>query len=154
MLKILGQTSVICIVTLVSGIIVNLVSPRAIPWFQDWDRYLEQQALEHGIFPVAAENVPRLMEEGVIILDARRREEYDKARLPGSLNMPYEQRDTVFGDYVSWLTTDLPLLIYCSGGACDEALRLAVFFRELGFEHVHILVEGLTGWRGKGFPLE
>jgi len=137
-----------------AAVLFNMLSPKGIPWFEDWDRYIERQARARGIVPLEAGRVPALIEAGVIVLDARSRAEYAQSRLPGALSLPYTQRDTAFGHYSDWLTTDLPLLIYCSGGACDEALRLAIFFRDLGYPHVYLLSEGLTGWKKQGMPVE
>lgn len=148
------QTAMILAVALAAAVLFNVCSPKGIPWVKDWDRHIGQQAHAHGINPLDAGGVPALIETGVIVLDARNREEYAKGRLPGALSLPYTQRDTAFGDFSDWLTPDLPLLIYCAGGTCDEALRLAIFFRNLGYEKVHILSEGFSGWRRQGLPVE
>lgn len=144
------------VVGVLSGVLVNALRPTgSIAWVQDWGRYVEARALKEGIPLISAEEARRQADTGAaMLLDARPDAEYDAGYLPGALSLPYQRVDEVFPDVQLFLFPDQPLVTYCSGPSCDEALLLALFLREQGYTNVSLFAGGYEGWLAAGYAVE
>jgi rhodanese-related sulfurtransferase len=47
-----------------------------------------------------------------------------------------------------------PLIFYCSGPGCGAAHYAARRAVNLGFQHVHVMTDGIAGWTSQGLPVE
>lgn len=126
----------------------NAVSPRRIPWFKDWSGYIEQQALKYRIPLAGAHDVRRMVESGShIVLDARPESDYLEGQIPGAVSVPYDEVMRRWDELSAWLTPGIPVLTYCSGPDCDDALLLARFLKERGRTNVVLFAEGYKAWK-------
>jgi glyoxylase-like metal-dependent hydrolase (beta-lactamase superfamily II)/rhodanese-related sulfurtransferase len=101
--------------------------------------------------PLAVEVVARRLEAGSWVIDARAREAFAAAHVPGSLNI---ELDAMFGTYVGWLTpfdSRLVLVLPEPGsGALGEAVTQLI---RIGYERVEGYLEGgLDAWQSSGRP--
>ena len=73
-------------------------------------------------------DVPRareIVQSGeVLVCDARRGEDFDAGHLPGAVSFPFESREEAFNELAALFTPDQPVMVYCSGRDCDDALLL------------------------------
>jgi glyoxylase-like metal-dependent hydrolase (beta-lactamase superfamily II) len=99
---------------------------------------------------IAAPELKRLLDEGVIALDVRPGDQFASGHVPGSISIPLS------GQFASWAGTILglgsqPVLIADSVEQLTEArLRLA----RVGIEDVRgYLPEGVAGWKQAGLAL-
>ena len=88
--------------------------------------------------------------ESVLWVDARLKEEYEEAHIPGALLLNAEDWETLFGDFIMSWNPDVPVVVYCKSQACmrshDAAKRLR---EELGAENVFVLKDGWNAWLEK-----
>ena len=90
-------------------------------------------------------------------LDARRSEDYLAGHLPGSWSVPVWEADvadriTEFEARVRPAPRD-PIVIYCSGGDCEDSRLLARKLVELGYRHLLIYRDGFPDWAAQRRPV-
>lgn len=90
-------------------------------------------------------------------LDARRSEDYLAGHLPGSWSVPVWEADvadriTEFEARVRPAPRD-PIVIYCSGGDCEDSRLLARKLVELGYRHLLIYRDGFPDWVAQRRPV-
>ncbi|MCB1614143.1 MAG: rhodanese-like domain-containing protein [Xanthomonadales bacterium] len=105
--------------------------------------------LGYELLSPAALNTLRT-DPGVVILDANARHSWLLARVPGARHL-----DTLeFGSEQLPADRNTTLVFYCSNFFCSKAPRAARRARAMGFERVHVLTSGISGWIGAGLPVE
>jgi rhodanese-related sulfurtransferase len=52
------------------------------------------------------------------------------------------------------LPTNLTIITYCDGEACPLSKDLAMVLMDLGFDHVRVLVNGLSVWTKHNYPIK
>ena len=88
--------------------------------------------------------------DGYVIVETRAPAAFEKARIPGAVNLPY--RDLT-PETTAHLDRDLVYVCYCESTACNAATKGALKLAELGFR-VKRLSGGITGWIAAGYPVE
>ena len=145
----------ILIFALFLGTLAQLVGPAPVPWFEDHSESPIAQAHPAGIALVSLEQAQDMVFAGeVLVLDARSPGDFDSGHLPGAVSFPNATRSDAFYELAALLQPEQPLLVYCSGITCDDALQLALFLREQGSQKIHLFVEGFPAWRDAGLPIE
>jgi rhodanese-related sulfurtransferase len=89
-----------------------------------------------------------------VIIDARDREDYERGRIPGAINLPFETAATDPALLESIETGGRPLIIYCGEEQCEVSLELAWLMLEAGHRQVTYFEKGYQGWRDSGYPVE
>jgi rhodanese-related sulfurtransferase len=85
--------------------------------------------------------------EPLIVIDVRRPEDYQKAHIPGAINIPREKwKDAV-------LSKDTTHIIYCYTQTCHLAAAAALTFAKKGCPVVE-LEGGFDNWKACGFAVE
>ena len=132
----------------------NVLMDQPLSWWSAGPEHAEAQAVRAGVQPLGPAAAQAMMEEqDALVLDARPRQAFDRARLPGALSLPAEAFDDVFPALQPFLRPARPVLVYCSDETCDEAFRAARRLRVQGAERVYVLAGGLRAWRREGRPL-
>lgn len=90
----------------------------------------------------------------VVFVDARRKEDYDLGHITGALSLFVEDVDVLYESVMGTLPKDRTVVTYCSDAQCDTAIRLADALVARGHTRVFILLEGIPGWKGAGYPTE
>jgi rhodanese-related sulfurtransferase len=109
------------------------------------ERATLDEALEHGLRPLALDEVLGMGDEGAQILDVRDAAEYGKGHLAGSLNIG------LGGQYATWAGTVLdvarPIVIIAEPGREQEA---AMRLGRIGFDRVNgYLKDGMGSLAGR-----
>jgi len=103
--------------------------------------------------PLRPDEVERRIAGGAWIVDARWRESFAKAHVPGSVNV---ELDPSFGTYVGWIVPwDTPLVLVLpeaeERGGLEECVTQ---LRRIGCDRVDgYLAGGLDAWRSSGRPV-
>jgi len=87
-----------------------------------------------------------------VFVDARRKEDYDIEHIAEALSLFVEDVDVLYESVMGTLPKDRTVVTYCSDAQCDTAIKLADALVARGHTRVFILLEGIPGWKGAGYP--
>lgn len=152
----MGQSCVLVVLcALLLGTVAQFFGPRRIPWVEDHSRRVELRALQAGLEIVDVPRALGIVRSGeFLVCDARLVEEFDRGHLPGAVSFPFESHGEAFNELAALFSPEQPVMVYCSGRACDDALLLGNFLRAQGSGRVVLFLEGIAGWQAAGHPLE
>ena len=85
-----------------------------------------------------------------VVLDARSREHYRDAHVPGAISLPWGAISPIT---TRKLPRDRVLVTYCWGPGCNGSTKAALRLAELGFE-VREMIGGIEYWRREGYAVE
>jgi len=93
----------------------------------------------------------------VPFLDARRSAEYSAGHIEGAWSLPVweadlEARITEF-EALAGPVSATPLVLYCSGGDCEDSHLLAQKLSPLGYRNLLIYRAGYPDWVRQGHPI-
>jgi phage shock protein E len=104
------------------------------------------------VLQLSSEELKKLIDNNsnFLLLDVRSPEEYERGRIKGSVNIPYE----LVGEKLSLLVPDkkTKIVVYCLSGS--RSIVAALKLLGLGYVDVWDLTGGLLTWRAKGYPTE
>src|SRR6266542_5512450 len=104
---------------------------------------------------IAPADVQRLYQGKALFLDARRSSVYAEGHIAGARSFPVWESDIgerVKGLYEEGLDQKAPVVVYCSGGACEDSHMLAEKLYMIGFDNVLIYKDGFPDWQKRAFP--
>jgi rhodanese-related sulfurtransferase len=92
----------------------------------------------------------RMQHETMTVIDVNARQSWLSARVPGALNLePLSFEAGALPDDKS-----AALVFYCSNYLCRKAPNAALRAKKMGYERVHVMSAGITGWAGASLPTE
>lgn len=97
-----------------------------------------------------------LWKNGALFLDARRTSVYAEGHIPGARPMSVWEADVdekVKAMSEEGLDPEMPVVIYCSGGECEDSHMLAQKLWGMFFNNLLVYYEGYPGWAGAGKPV-
>jgi rhodanese-related sulfurtransferase len=117
----------------------------------DLDKVLKRYNRGHIPYISVTEARMLQLQEKIILLDAREKEEYEVSHLPSALFIGYKEFS---GKDVSDLVSDKnqSIVVYCSIGIRSE--KIAEKLKKMGYQNVHNLYGGIFEWSNKELPLE
>ncbi len=131
---------------LVSGLLQRRLSPPALV-SADPAAALRAEIENEGFRWVARPELDKLLQAGQhLLLDARDLRDYAAGHLPGAQSLPLRDFEATFPELLPVIASGMPMLLYCSGPRCDDALHLARRLRETGFADATIYVGGWEDW--------
>lgn len=91
---------------------------------------------------------------GALFLDARRTKDYAQGHVAGARSFPVWESE-VLKERVEALVAEgrdgsLPVVLYCSGGDCEDSHMLAQTLFGAGFENLLVYRDGFPDWVGRG----
>ena len=105
------------------------------------------QAEAKGIATVSTEQMREMVSLGShLILDAREQAAYDAGHIPTAMSVSVKNFEESFPMIAPMLDADTPMVVYCTGPFCDDALRLIERMRDAGFQNAVLYLEGMEGW--------
>jgi rhodanese-related sulfurtransferase len=150
-----AQVAIILFTSAVCAIASQYLLPNRIPWRGDWDHYVESKTRDAGVvIAPLAEAKAIVDEQSRVILDARPVGDYEAGHLPGAFSLPESQIDLYFGPLMPLLAFDAPVMTYCTGKDCDEALLLTQKLAERKVTNVVMFLGGMEEWKASGYPIE
>ena len=108
-------------------------------------RPVEAGTLDRGYTRISQEEARKMMEleDGHVILDVRRQDEYDAGHIPGAILIPNESIGTERPEELPDL--DQIILIYCRSG--NRSKQAAKKLADLGYTNVYEF-GGINEWTG------
>ncbi len=106
---------------------------------------------------IPGEIAHRLHGAGAFFIDARRSAAYAEGHISGAASIPVWEHDA--DDRVAALMAqgkrpDEVIVVYCSGGACEDAAMLAGKLSQAGFYNVYLYKDGFPAWQSRGWPVQ
>jgi rhodanese-related sulfurtransferase len=102
---------------------------------------------------IGADAVEQLHRQGVLFLDARRSSVYKDGHIPGARSFPVWESDIdtrVKALFEEGRDQRAPIVIYCSGGDCEDSHMLAEKLYFVGFDNALIYKDGFPDWQKRG----
>ncbi|NOZ03938.1 MAG: hypothetical protein GXO92_04930 [FCB group bacterium] len=152
------QAFAIVIVSVVIGIGVNAVRTDSIPLLAQELEAVESldQITNQGPIPqirsVGLEQAKSLFDQGILFVDAREVEEFDKGHIKGAY--PYTNFMELTFKLDSLQGKDAPLITYCDGSDCGSSEDLAYDLQSAGFTNIFVFYGGWSEWVEAGYPVE
>jgi len=98
---------------------------------------------------ISAQDLIRLMNQGALVLDIRKPEEFAAGHVNGAKHLPSDQILTASENFKRF--KDKPVVVYCeSGSLASSAVRQ---LQEQGFTKAYTLRGGFAGWRAENLPV-
>ena len=94
--------------------------------------------------------------KNVLFLDARRSSVYRDGHIAGA--RPYsvweaDVDDKVKALFAEGLDQSAPIVVYCSGGECEDSHMLAEKLYRVGFDNVLVYKDGFPDWQKRGLAV-
>lgn len=86
---------------------------------------------------------------GFVLLDVRGPALFERAHVPGALNLP---RGKMTARRIAEWPADTLFVVYCAGPHCNGTDKAALRLAELGVR-VKVMIGGMTGWVDEGFAV-
>ena len=105
---------------------------------------------------VSPDDVLLLFGRKALFLDARRSSVYAEGHIAGARSMPVWESDVdarVKALFEEGLDQQAPIVIYCSGGNCEDSHMLAEKLYMVGFDNLLIYKDGFPDWEKRGQPI-
>jgi rhodanese-related sulfurtransferase len=98
---------------------------------------------------ISAQDLIRLMNQGALVLDIRKPDEFAAGHVNGAKHLPSDQILTAGENFKRF--KDKPVVVYCdSGSLAASAVRQ---LQEQGFTKAFTLRGGFAGWRAENLPV-
>jgi rhodanese-related sulfurtransferase len=115
--------------------------------------------LDKPYIEIHGDDVASLHAKGVLFLDARRTSVYEQGHISGA--RPFSVWESDIDEKVNKLYAersdpkdqDLPIVIYCSGGDCEDSHMLAQKLWGIGFNNAYVYKDGFPDWQKRGEPI-
>jgi rhodanese-related sulfurtransferase len=103
---------------------------------------------------LSSEQVYQLFLEGrAVFLDTRYKEEYDRAHIKHSINIPYNlSMDEIF-KLVKNFSQDQIFVVYCANPSCYSSRRMAGFLLSQDYNNAFIYLDGFNDWKLQNYPV-
>lgn len=104
---------------------------------------------------ISGDDASQLFARSTVFFDARRSSVYRDGHIAGARSFPVWEAD--IDDRVRALVGEgldpsTPLVVYCSGGDCEDSHMLAQKLYLAGFDDVLVYKDGFPDWEKRGLP--
>jgi len=152
MKKILAESALIIIVSILLGCMVNIIRPHGIPFVGDW-RNISAKDSENGYISVDTAHSLWSNRQATFV-DARSDSDFAQGRIPGALNIPRGNENMYFPILRGTTGFDATIVVYCSSETCDDSIVVAEYLKRQGYTSINLYKGGIVKWIEKGYPLE
>ena len=108
---------------------------------------------------ISGDDAVALHGAGSLFLDARRTSIYEEGHIPGSRSFSVWEADVddkvtaLFEERSDPAEQNKPIVIYCSGGACEDSHMLSQKLWGLQFNNIYVYKDGFPDWQKRGMPV-
>jgi rhodanese-related sulfurtransferase len=124
----------------------------------------ETPAALTGVKNVSAEEVKKLIDSGVPVIDTRVAAEYAEKTIKGAISVPYKERsakDAAFDPSQDQFDLSklpgnkgAPLVFFCNAGECWKSYKASVVAQKAGYTKINWFRGGFPEWSSKGLPTQ
>lgn len=117
-----------------------------------------------GVKTVSADEVKKLLDGGVPVIDTRVAAEYAEKTIKGAKSVPYKEKSAKAPDFdpsadqfdLSKLPADkaAPLVFFCNAGECWKSYKASVVAAKAGYSKINWFRGGIPEWSAKGLPTQ
>jgi rhodanese-related sulfurtransferase len=117
-----------------------------------------------GVTVVGADQVKKLLDSGVPVIDTRVANEYAEKTIKGAKSVPYKEKSSKAVDFdaaqdsfdLGKLPADKksPVVFFCNAGECWKSYKASVVASKAGWSSVHWFRGGMPEWTSKGLPTQ
>ncbi len=117
-----------------------------------------------GVKIVTADEVERLMLQGVPVIDTRVANEFAEEHVKGAKSVPYKEKSAKAVDFdpkldsfdIAKLPGDkaAPVVLYCNAGECWKSYKASVVASRAGYTDIRWFRGGMPEWKSKKLPTE
>jgi len=133
--------------------LVQLANKGELPAFLEKWRQQQQHVRFKEVKTVELAQAFQIWEKGgALFLDARKPEEYQEQHIPGAVNLPPEKVEELTDATLGGIAKDRGIIVYCSQGNCDLAMKVAAKLQQLGYTQVKAFLGGFRAWDEAGHP--
>jgi rhodanese-related sulfurtransferase len=114
---------------------------------------------DQAYIEIHGDDVEALHKKGALFLDARRTSVYEQGHIPGARPFSVWESDIdekvnkLFAERSDPRDQNLPIVIYCSGGDCEDSHMLARKLWGIQFNNVYVYKDGFPDWQKRGLPV-
>jgi rhodanese-related sulfurtransferase len=132
----------------------NPVTPVPTPAPQSDERFAAHP--DKPYVEIGFADVNSLHGKGVLFLDARRTSVYEQGHISGARTYSVWESDIdekvnkLFEERSDPQSQALPIVIYCSGGECEDSHMLAQKLWGIQFNNVYVYKDGFPDWQQRG----
>ena len=105
---------------------------------------------------IGTDDAEALHKQQRLFLDARRSSVYADGHIAGARSFPVWESDIadrVKSFFDEGLDQNAPIVIYCSGGDCEDSHMLAEKLYMVGFNNLYVYKDGFPAWQKRGLPV-
>ena len=108
--------------------------------------------IEPTVPQISADEAKQILDskEKVLLLDVRTTGEYEQRRIKESVNLPLDQVESEIQHTAP--DKSVKIIVYCLSGS--RSVFAVDFMREMGYENVFNMTNGLLAWLAKGYEIE
>jgi len=100
---------------------------------------------------ICVEEAKKMIEKGgITILDVRLREDFEREKIPGAINIFFGDYD--FDEQADEILKEVPCLVYCKVGV--GSMRALDIMEDLGFESLYNMSGGIDEWKEREYETE
>jgi len=145
----------IILISLAFGLGANSFRADGIPLVERWSEKLAQKQ-QAGGFPAVslAEAMGAFSRGEALFLDARDPDFYKLGHIPGAVNLPVHEFESVLPRMRERLETAPWLIAYCDGGSCEASVELTERLFLVGIDRVSVFPGGFQQWTESGQAVE
>jgi rhodanese-related sulfurtransferase len=106
---------------------------------------------------ITGDEAVALHRQGIPFLDARRTTVYEAGHIAGARSFPIWEstvEDAVKKLFEEGYDVNAPLVVYCSGGDCEDSHMLSQKLHGYGFNNALVYTDGFPDWEKRGLPVE
>jgi rhodanese-related sulfurtransferase len=117
-----------------------------------------------GVTIVNAEDVQKMMQSGVPVIDTRVANEYAEEHVKGAKSVPYKEKSAKAVSFdssqdsfdLAKLPSDkkAPIVFYCNAGECWKSYKASVVASRAGYSKISWFRGGMPEWKSKKLPVE
>jgi rhodanese-related sulfurtransferase len=99
---------------------------------------------------------PRYAQGLIMLVDAREDDPYQEGHIPGAYQLDHYHPENYIADVLPACQTATQIVVYCSGGDCEDSEFTAVTLREIGIpnEKLFVYPGGMSEWTTHALPIE
>lgn len=99
---------------------------------------------------------PRRVQELIVFVDARDEQHFTAGHVPGAYPFDRYRLESYLPALLPVCQTAETIVIYCTGGNCEDSEFAALALRDAGVSNEKLFVYsgGITEWQSSGLPLE
>ncbi len=109
---------------------------------------------------ITGDDAAALYSAGVLFLDARRSSIFEDGHIAGARSFSVWEADVddkvnaLYEERSDPAEQNKPIVIYCSGGACEDSHMLAQKLWGVQFNNIYVYKDGFPDWQDRGGPIK